>query len=83
MANIYWTREVKTIMNNLIHNELDQMLDTGMDAETIADKIIDIREHKRFADDVIAVMEALDREEDEERAKRERQEARTDDAGGS
>lgn len=75
MAKIYWTREVKNIMDNLIRNELEVLLDPEMTTDQAGDKIFDIREHKKFADDVISVMESLDRQEEEERAERDRKEA--------
>ena len=83
MAKIYWTSEVRKIMSNLIHNELDLLLDPGMDSEKCSDRIFDIREHRKFADDVLSVMEALDKQDEEERAERERQEENKDAAGGS
>lgn len=75
MAKIYWTREVKNIMDNLIRNELEVLLDPEMTTDQAGDKIFDIREHKKFADDVISVMESLDRQEEEEWAERDRKEA--------
>lgn len=68
MGKIYWTREVKTILNNKVNGIMNDLL-TNKEAtdQDILNDVKSIRTVKAFCDDVIAEMEELDRKEDEER----------------
>ena len=68
MGKIYWTREVKAILDKKLHNFLDDLLaDKDATDQDIITAVRNIRVLKKFCDEVIAEMEALDRKEDEER----------------
>ena len=71
MANIYWTREVKKIMDDKIHEITDDLIADeescpDMDAEIVSR----IRAFRYFADEIIRHMEELDRKYDEEQLAR-------------
>lgn len=68
MGKIYWTSEVKHIMDTRISGLMNGLLS---DKDATNDQIVyiltNIRNIRQFADDIIAEMEELDRKEDEER----------------
>lgn len=75
MAKIYWTKEVKKLMDNEIHELLDNLInDTDITLETENEMVAMIRTCRQFADKIISQMTELDRQEDEERAQREQKE---------
>lgn len=66
MGKVYWTREVKDILNKKINFIVDDLLaDKDATDQDIVNAVRNARFLKTFCDDVIAEMEALDREEDE------------------
>ena len=68
MGKIYWTREVKAILNKKVNGIMDDLLaDKDATDQDIVNAVRNTRVLKTFCDDVIAEMEALDRKEDEER----------------
>ena len=71
MGKIYWTREVKDIMNKKLNSIMNGLLaDKDATDQDIVTAVRSTRVLKTFCDDVIAEMEALDRKEDEEREAR-------------
>lgn len=68
MGKIYWTREIKEILDNKIDGALRDMLaDKGATDQDIVNAVRSTRVLKTFCDEVIAEMEEMDRKEDEER----------------
>ena len=68
MGKIYWTREVKAILNKKVNGIMDNLLaDKDATNQDIVNAVRNTRVLKTFCDEVIAEMEALDRKEDEER----------------
>ena len=68
MGKIYWTREVKAILDKKFHSFLDDLLaDKDATDRDIANTVRGTRILKTFCDEVIAEMEEMDRKEDEER----------------
>lgn len=68
MGKIYWTREVKTILNKKVNGIMDDLLaDKDATDQDIVNAVRNTRVLKTFCDEVIAEMEELDRKEDEER----------------
>lgn len=68
MGKIYWTREVKAILNKKVNSAMDDLLaDKDATDQDIVNAVRNTRVLKTFCDEVIAEMEELDRKEDEER----------------
>ena len=68
MGKIYWTREVKAILNKKVNGIMDDLLaDKDATDQDIVNDVRNTRVLKTFCDEVIAEMEELDRKEDEER----------------
>lgn len=68
MGKIYWTREIKEILDNKIDGVLRDMLaDKGATDQDIVNAVRNTRVLKTFCDEVIAEMEEMDRQEDEDR----------------
>ena len=68
MGKIYWTCEVKAILNKKVNGIMDNLLaDKDATNQDIVNAVRNTRVLKTFCDEVIAEMEALDRKEDEER----------------
>lgn len=68
MGKIYWTSEVKHIMDARISGLMNGLLnDKDSTNEQIVYILTNIRNIRQFADDIIAEMEEMDRKEDEER----------------
>ena len=68
MGKIYWTREVKAILNKEVNGIMDDLLaDKDATDQDIVNDVRNTRVLKTFCDEVIAEMEELDRKEDEER----------------
>ena len=68
MGKIYWTREVKAILNKKVNGNMDDLLaDKDATDQDIVNAVRNTRVLKTFCDEVIAEMEELDRKEDEER----------------
>ena len=68
MGKIYWTREVKAILNKKVNGIMDNLLaDKDATDQDIVNAVRNTRVLKTFCDEVIAEMEELDRKEDEER----------------
>ena len=68
MGKIYWTREVKAILNKKVNGIMDDLLaDKDATDQDIVNAVRNTRVLKTFCDEVIAEMEELDRKEDEER----------------
>lgn len=68
MGKIYWTREVKAIMNKKVTSVMNDLLaDTNATDQDIVNAVRNTRVLKKFCDDVISEMEEMDRKEDEER----------------
>ena len=68
MGKIYWTREVKAILNKKVNGIMDNLLaDKDATNQDIVNAVRNTRVLKTFCDEVIAEMEELDRKEDEER----------------
>lgn len=68
MGKLYWTRDVKEILDNKIDGVLRDIL-TGKGAtdQDIVNTIRTTRVLKAFCDEVIAEMEEMDRKEEEDR----------------
>ena len=65
MAALYWRREVKAIMDGIIHELVDELISgdgkqTGEELATLRK----VREYREFANMVDAVMEKKDQEEE-------------------
>jgi hypothetical protein len=69
MGKIYWTRDVKEILDNKIADAMDKLLDinTSYNDQDIVNAIRDNRRLRVFCDEVIAEMEEMDLQEDEAR----------------
>ena len=68
MGKIYWTREVKAILNKKVNGIMDDLLaDKDATDQDIVNAVRNTRVLKTFCDEVIAEMEEMDRKEDEER----------------
>jgi hypothetical protein len=67
MGKIYWTRDVKEILDNKIADAMDKLLDinTSYNDQDIVNAIRDNRRLRVFCDEVIAEMEEMDLQEDE------------------
>ena len=69
MGKLYWTRDIKEILDNKIASAMDKLLDinTSYNDQDIVNAIRDYRRLRLFCDEVIAEMEEMDRQEDEAR----------------
>lgn len=68
MAKLYWTCEVKEILDNKIREIADQLInDNTIEESQMVRMIRQIRILREFTDEVIAGMEAADKAEDERR----------------
>lgn len=69
MGKIYWTRDVKEILDNKIASAMDKLLDinTKYNDQDIVNAVRDNRMLRVFCDEVIAEMEEMDRQEEEDR----------------
>ena len=69
MRKIYWTKDVKEILDNKIASAMDKLLDinTKYNDQDIVNAIRDNRRLRVFCDEVIAEMEEMYRQEEEDR----------------
>ncbi|MEE1162608.1 MAG: hypothetical protein UHU21_02835 [Lachnospiraceae bacterium] len=69
MRKIYWTKDVKEILDNKIASAMDKLLDinTKYNDQDIVNAVRDNRMLRVFCDEVIAEMEEMDRQEEEDR----------------
>lgn len=68
MGKIYWTREVKAILNKKVNGIMDDLLaDKDATDQDIVNAVRNTRVLKKFCDDVISEMEEMDRMEDKDR----------------
>ena len=69
MSKLYWTRDIKEILDNKIASAMDKLLDinTKYNDQDIVNAVRDNRMLRVFCDEVIAEMEEMDRQEDEAR----------------
>lgn len=80
MAKLYWTKDLKEVINEFI-NESSMALvnDKNIIEEKAARYIQELRIFRKYADELIEKMEEMDQKDDEEmaawRAKREAEEA--------
>jgi hypothetical protein len=67
MRKIYWTRDIKEILDNKIADAMDKLLDinTSYNDQDIVNAIRDNRRLRVFCDEVIAEREEMDLQEDE------------------
>ena len=68
MGKIYWTREVKAILDKKLHSFLDDLLaDKDATDQDIITAVRNSRVLKKFCEEVISEREEMDRKEDGER----------------
>jgi hypothetical protein len=69
MRKIYWTRDIKEILDNKIADAMDKLLDinTKYNDQDIVNAVRDNRMLRVFCDEVIAEMEEMDLQEEEDR----------------
>lgn len=68
MARLYWTKDVKQVMDDRIHAMMDQAISSKNDTEDWGNVVMaQLRVCRRFANDVYETMKKLDREEEEAR----------------
>lgn len=69
MRKIYWTKDVKEILDNKIASAMDKLLDinTKYNDQDIVNTVRDNRMLRVFCDEIIAEMEEMDRQEEEDR----------------
>lgn len=74
MAALYWTRDVKRILNDKVTGMMEALIETK-DAtnEGTVEVVKRIRMYKEFVDEVIADMEEMDLKEAEENEARKRE----------
>jgi hypothetical protein len=66
MGKIYWTREVKTLLDKKVNGIMDDLLaDKDATDQDIVNAVRNTRVLKTFCDEVIAEMEEMDLQEDE------------------
>lgn len=81
MAKLYWTKEIKGILNKKILGMTETLFDEKTTEEEVVDEVRKVRMYKKFVDEVIADMEQWDREDDEiEAARKAARNAKKDDA---
>lgn len=68
MAELYWTRDVKKILNDKVTGMMERLIETK-DAtyEGTVEVVKRIRMYKEFVDEIVADMEEMDRKEKEHR----------------
>ena len=68
MAELYWTRDVKKILNDKVTGMMERLIETK-DAtyEGTVEVVKRIRMYKEFVDEIVADMEEMDRKEKEQR----------------
>ena len=65
MAKLYWTKEIKSILNKKILGMTESLFDEKTTEEEVVNEVRKVRMYKKFVDEVIADMEQWDREDDE------------------
>ena len=70
MAKLYWTKDIKGILNKKILGMTETLFDEKTTEEEVVDEVRKVRMYKKFVDEVIADMEQWDREDDELEAAR-------------
>ena len=81
MAKLYWTKEIKGILNKKILGMTETLFDEKTTEEEVVEEVRKVRMYKKFVDEVIADMEQWDREDDEiEAARKAARNAKKDDA---
>ena len=81
MAKLYWTKDIKGILNKKILGMTETLFDEKTTEEEVVDEVRKVRMYKKFVDEVIADMEQWDREDDEiEAARKAARNAKKDDA---
>ena len=70
MAKLYWTKEIKGILNKKILGMTESLFDEKTTEEEVVNEVRKVRMYKKFVDEVIADMEQWDREDDELEAAR-------------
>ena len=65
MAKLYWTKEIKGILNKKILGMTESLFDEKTTEEEVVNEVRKVRMYKKFVDEVIADMEQWDREDDE------------------
>ena len=82
MAKLYWTKEIKGILNKKILGMTESLFDEKTTEEEVVNEVRKVRMYKKFVDEVIADMEQWDREDDElEAARKAARNAEKNDAG--
>ena len=74
MAELYWTRDVKKILNDKVTGMMEALIETK-DAtnEGTVEVVKRIRMYKEFVDEIVADMEEMDRKEKEQRESEKRE----------
>lgn len=68
MAKLYWTRDVKEIMDEHIHNMMDQAINAKNSPDDFGNIVLaQLRVCRKFANDIYEEMKKADREEEEAR----------------
>ena len=70
MAKLYWTKDIKGILNKKILGMTETLFDEKTTEEEVVNEVRKVRMYKKFVDEVIADMEQWDREDDELEAAR-------------
>ena len=65
MAKLYWTKEIKGILNKKILGMTESLFDEKTTEEDVVNEVRKVRMYKKFVDEVITDMEQWDREDDE------------------
>ena len=65
MAKLYWTKDIKGILNKKILGMTESLFDEKTTEEEVVNEVRKVRMYKKFVDEVIADMEQWDREDDE------------------
>ena len=65
MAKLYWTKEIKGILNKKILGMTESLFDEKTTEEEVVNEVRKVRMYKKFVDEVITDMEQWDREDDE------------------
>ena len=65
MAKLYWTKDIKGILNKKILGMTETLFDEKTTEEEVVNEVRKVRMYKKFVDEVIADMEQWDREDDE------------------
>ncbi len=68
MSKLYWTRDIKEILDNKIDETMRTLLaDKKATDQDIVNVVRATRTLRTFCDEIIAEMEEMDRQEDEDR----------------